>query len=81
MLLQSYSTIQAPGETVTVTVKLRGFDKNDGIAIHGFHVHEKGILTNKCNDAGPHFNPAKVVHGGPQSAVRLVTISRCFFKL
>ena len=28
--------------------------------LHGFHVHEKGLLGNKCMDGGPHFNPFKV---------------------
>ena len=27
---------------------------------HGFHVHMKGELGNKCKDAGGHFNPYEV---------------------
>jgi len=40
--------------------------------LHGFHVHEFGNLTNGCVTAGAHFNPNKVVHGGPKDEVRHV---------
>jgi Cu-Zn family superoxide dismutase len=36
---------------------------------HGFHIHEKGDLSDpKLVSAGGHFNPTKHKHGGPDSA-------------
>jgi len=38
---------------------------------HGFHVHEKGDLSDpKLTSAGGHFNPGGVKHGGPHSEER-----------
>lgn len=38
---------------------------------HGFHVHEKGDLSDpKLTSAGGHFNPGKEKHGGPDSHAR-----------
>ena len=39
---------------------------------HGFHIHQFGNLTEGCKTAGPHYNPFKKVHGGPESEVRHV---------
>ncbi|XP_022235885.1 superoxide dismutase [Cu-Zn]-like [Limulus polyphemus] len=40
---------------------------------HGFHVHEKGDLSNDCQSTGPHFNPTNAEkHGGPRSQIRHV---------
>ncbi|KAK3893177.1 hypothetical protein Pcinc_002980 [Petrolisthes cinctipes] len=39
---------------------------------HGFHVHAKGNLGNKCADAGGHFNPFNARHGAPTDRDRHV---------
>uniref|UniRef100_A0A183SQE5 Sod_Cu domain-containing protein n=1 Tax=Schistocephalus solidus TaxID=70667 RepID=A0A183SQE5_SCHSO len=46
---------------------LRGFPPNGK---HGFHVHEFGRLGNSCQDAGAHYNPLDMHHGGIQTPVR-----------
>jgi Cu-Zn family superoxide dismutase len=33
--------------------------------LHGFHVHESGDLTNKCDSMFAHFNPYNKNHGCP----------------
>ena len=40
-------------------VLVRGFIKGLSRGSHGFHIHTKGQLGNKCKDAGSHFNPFK----------------------
>ncbi|XP_023342575.1 superoxide dismutase [Cu-Zn] isoform X2 [Eurytemora carolleeae] len=37
---------------------------------HGFHIHEFGKLSNKCLDAGPHYNPTNTTHGSLTSPNR-----------
>jgi Cu-Zn family superoxide dismutase len=38
---------------------------------HGFHIHEKGDLSDPAlKSAGGHFNPTKHKHGGPDSVER-----------
>ncbi|XP_055537985.1 uncharacterized protein LOC129725791 [Wyeomyia smithii] len=39
---------------------------------HGFHVHEKGDLSDGCASTGGHYNPDKVTHGAPNDQVRHV---------
>ncbi|XP_026744444.1 superoxide dismutase [Cu-Zn] [Trichoplusia ni] len=53
---------------VVVTGEVRGLKKGS----HGFHVHEFGDNTNGCTSAGAHFNPYKMDHGAPDSAIRHV---------
>ncbi|TMW51990.1 hypothetical protein DOY81_002908 [Sarcophaga bullata] len=58
----------ACGENVHVRVYVTGLTPGK----HGFHVHEKGDLTNGCLSTGGHFNPDKMDHGGPRDEVRHV---------
>ena len=48
--------------SVKIDVQLQGLKKN---AKHGFHVHEAGDLTDKCESLCAHFNPYGKHHGGP----------------
>uniref|UniRef100_A0A2A4JHM4 Superoxide dismutase [Cu-Zn] n=1 Tax=Heliothis virescens TaxID=7102 RepID=A0A2A4JHM4_HELVI len=68
---------------VTGTVYFDQQDENSAVVLsgevhgltqgkHGFHVHEFGDNTNGCTSAGAHFNPKKLEHGAPDSAVRHV---------
>jgi Cu-Zn family superoxide dismutase len=48
--------------SVIIDIKLSGLNKNHE---HGFHVHESGDLTNKCESLCAHFNPYGKTHGCP----------------
>jgi Cu-Zn family superoxide dismutase len=57
-------TFAEHGDGVKVTGEITGLTPGP----HGFHVHEKGDLSDpKLVSAGPHFNPDKGKHGGPDS--------------
>lgn len=58
------------GDTVTVTGEVTGLQPGK----HGFHVHEKGDLSDKetGKSAGGHFNPTGQKHGKPSDAERHV---------
>ena len=47
---------------VHIDIELTGLKKN---ALHGFHVHEAGDLTDKCESLCAHFNPYGKTHGCP----------------
>jgi Cu-Zn family superoxide dismutase len=53
----------------TISLDLCGLKKN---ALHGFHVHECGDLSNGCESMCAHFNPFNKKHGGPKSSERHV---------
>jgi len=54
------------GGPVTVTGMVSGLSEGS----HGFHVHEKGDISDGCISTGPHFNPQMKKHGGPKDENR-----------
>jgi Cu-Zn family superoxide dismutase len=54
---------------IYIELKLSGLKKN---SLHGFHVHESGDLTNKCQSLCAHFNPFGKKHGCPGALERHV---------
>lgn len=52
---------------VEIEVYLSGLKKN---SLHGFHVHESGDLTDKCESMCAHFNPFKKKHGCPGNQIK-----------
>ena len=48
--------------TIYIVLDLHGLKKN---ALHGFHVHTYGDLSDGCNSACAHFNPFGNTHGCP----------------
>ncbi|XP_011312679.1 superoxide dismutase [Cu-Zn] 1 isoform X2 [Fopius arisanus] len=53
---------------VSVTGTITGLKKGK----HGFHIHEKGDLSNNCTSTGGHFNPKNMAHGAPSDSTRHV---------
>ena len=49
---------------VAIDVNVSGLKKN---AKHGFHVHECGDMSEKCESMCAHFNPTNSIHGCPGS--------------
>ena len=47
---------------VLIDIQLSGLKKN---SFHGFHVHEAGDLSDKCESMCAHFNPYGKKHGCP----------------
>lgn len=47
---------------IKIDVNLAGLNKN---ALHGFHVHELGDYSEKCESMCAHFNPYGKKHGCP----------------
>ncbi|XP_022695057.1 superoxide dismutase [Cu-Zn]-like isoform X2 [Varroa jacobsoni] len=54
-------------EEVDGKLKIEGKLSNITLGKHAIHIHESG---NNCLDAGPHYNPTNVDHGGPTDKVR-----------
>ena len=49
---------------------IAGFKRNDIGTKHGVHVHAMSSTGNECADAGGHYNPDFLFHGGPKSKKR-----------
>lgn len=47
---------------VNIDIQLSGLKKN---GYHGFHIHESGDLSDKCESMCAHFNPFGKTHGCP----------------
>jgi len=47
---------------VRINIDISGLNKN---SLHGFHVHESGDISNKCESMCAHFNPYNKTHGCP----------------
>lgn len=56
-------------EGIKIDLNIKGLKPN---SLHGFHVHEAGDLTDKCNTMCAHFNPYGTTHGSPQMSKRHV---------
>jgi Cu-Zn family superoxide dismutase len=54
---------------VKININIVGLKKN---SLHGFHVHEAGDLTDKCETMCAHFNPYHKNHGCPGKKERHV---------
>ncbi|XP_052872255.1 uncharacterized protein LOC128277774 [Anopheles cruzii] len=63
-------TISQPSCTEPVFIEINVVGLAPGK--HGFHIHEKGDLTDGCASTGGHYNPDKVSHGAPNDQVRHV---------
>jgi len=53
---------------ILIDIDLKGLKKG----FHGFHVHECGDMTDKCESMCAHFNPYGHDHGGPNDKIRHV---------
>lgn len=54
---------------VHIDIHLEGLKKN---ALHGFHIHEAGDLSDQCESMCAHFNPYGKPHGCPGTKNRHV---------
>jgi len=57
------------GDKVLIDIDIIGLKKGHK---HGFHVHECGDMSDKCESMCAHFNPYGSDHGGPDSVNRHV---------
>jgi Cu-Zn family superoxide dismutase len=49
-------------QDVIISIDIKGLKPNSA---HGFHVHECGDMSDKCESMCAHFNPYNTNHGGP----------------
>ncbi|THD19590.1 Cytosolic Cu-Zn superoxide dismutase [Fasciola hepatica] len=59
--------VNADGNLLTVRGQISGLPNSSTL---GVHVHQYGDLGNGCLNAGGHYNPRGVTHGGPDTASR-----------
>jgi Cu-Zn family superoxide dismutase len=55
-------TEDIPNNRIKIDLDISGLKNN---ALHGFHVHEAGDLSDKCASMCAHFNPYGKTHGCP----------------
>ena len=55
---------------VNISMDLSGFVPDDGIFVHGFHIHESDDLTFGCASTGGDYNPRDEGHGLPTEIIR-----------
>lgn len=60
---------EADNGQIRIDVDIVGLKKN---ALHGFHVHEYGDMSDKCESMCSHFNPYGKTHGCPGKKERHV---------
>lgn len=58
------------GDTFPGNVLIEGEIFNLKKGKHGFHIHEKGDMSQGCQSAGGHYNPFNKSHGGPKDTER-----------
>jgi len=76
-LIDSSSVAETVAGTLSLVyesgeLKITGTVTGLSAGAHGFHVHEKGLTSNNCADAGGHFNPENKNHGRPTDSDRHV---------
>ena len=64
-----YFTEDLEKKDVILDINIQGLNRN---ALHGFHVHEFGDMSEQCESMCAHFNPYGKSHGGPDSKERHV---------
>jgi Cu-Zn family superoxide dismutase len=64
-----YFTEDLANDTVIIDIQIEGLKKN---GLHGFHVHQCGDMSDKCESMCAHFNPFGKKHGCPGAKERHV---------
>ena len=64
-----YFTQELENDKVIIDINISGLNPNSK---HGFHVHECGDMSDKCESMCAHFNPFNKNHGCPASTERHV---------
>jgi Cu-Zn family superoxide dismutase len=53
-------------DCIVINISLSGLKQN---GLHGFHIHEYGDMSDKCESMCAHFNPYGKSHGGPENSI------------